>query len=115
MLGSVNDIGGLMQVSNAGILSSKMEGTPNVVLEYILMGLPFIGTRIPGIVEIVGDDYPMLFDVGDSDELAVLLENVAAGKNRDYVEKLKTAVGHDYSVEKMGKAYLGLMEINIQK
>jgi len=115
MLGSVNDIGGLMQVSNAGILSSRMEGTPNVVLECILMGLPFIGTRIPGIVEIVGDDYPMLFDVGESDELAALLENVAAGKNRDYVEKLKTAVGHDYSVEKMGKAYLDLMEVNIQK
>ena len=113
MLGTVDDIGGLMQVSNVGILSSKIEGAPNVVLECILMGLPFIGTRIPGIVEIVGDDYPLLFDVGDSDELAVLLEDVALGKNRKYVEKLKATVSQDYSVEKMGKAYLELIETHI--
>lgn len=55
------------------VLSSRMEGGANVLSEAIVAGVPILASRIDGNTGILGDDYPGLFDVGDTRELARLL------------------------------------------
>jgi glycosyltransferase involved in cell wall biosynthesis len=64
----------LMRTSDIGLLSSRSEGQPNSVMEYMDSGLPVIATNIPGVREIVGpgnQDY--LFEPGDAPVLARLI------------------------------------------
>ncbi len=60
------------------VLSSQMEGGANVLYEAIAAGVPVLATRIPGTTGIVGDDHPGLFPVGDTEELAGLMERAEA-------------------------------------
>jgi putative glycosyltransferase (TIGR04348 family) len=55
------------------VMSSLFEGGANVVSEAIVSGIPVIGTDIPCMQGLLGDDYPGLFPVGDSHRLAELL------------------------------------------
>ena len=63
----------LMLESHVMVLSSKMEGGANVLAEALVNAVPIVATRVPGIVGVLGDDYPGYFDVGDTAELAALL------------------------------------------
>lgn len=60
----------------AVVLSSSAEGGANVVGEACVMGAPLLATRIPSTVGLVGADWPGLFEVGDAEGLAVLLERL---------------------------------------
>ncbi len=60
--------------SRAMVLSSRMEGGANVVSEAIVAHLAVLSTRIAGSIGMLGDDHPGYFEVGDSEELAALLE-----------------------------------------
>jgi glycosyltransferase involved in cell wall biosynthesis len=65
--------------SDLGLLSSRSEGQPNSVMEYMYAGLPVVGTRIEGIQELVGErNEPWLFDVGDAQGLARSIRALAA-------------------------------------
>jgi putative glycosyltransferase (TIGR04348 family) len=55
------------------VLSSQMEGGANVLSESIVAGVPPIASRIDGNTGILGDDYPGLFDAGDTAALSELL------------------------------------------
>ena len=64
----------LLASSDVGLLSSRSEGQPNSVMEYMHAGLPVVGTRIPGIEELLGAaGAPWLFDVGDAQGFARLV------------------------------------------
>jgi glycosyltransferase involved in cell wall biosynthesis len=54
-------------------MSSLLEGGANVVSEAVVSGIPVIGTDIPCMRGLLGDDYPGLFPVGDAQRLAELL------------------------------------------
>jgi putative glycosyltransferase (TIGR04348 family) len=56
------------------VLSSRVEGGANVVSEAIVNRVPVLASRIPGSVGILGEDYPGYFRVGDTEQLAQLLE-----------------------------------------
>ena len=56
------------------VLSSRMEGGANVLSEAIVVVVPVLASRIDGNVGILGDDYPGLFDFGDTRALARLLD-----------------------------------------
>ena len=55
-------------------LTSESEGGANVVSEAIACSVPVISSRISGSIGLLRDDYPGYFTVGDTQELAALLE-----------------------------------------
>jgi len=54
-------------------LTSRHEGGPNVISEALALGTPIVASRIPGIVGLLGEDYPGYFEVGDTEALSELL------------------------------------------
>ena len=60
----------------AVVLSSSAEGGANIVGEACVLGTPLLATRIPSTVGLVGDDWPGLFEVGDAQGLAALMERL---------------------------------------
>jgi putative glycosyltransferase (TIGR04348 family) len=60
------------------VLPSRMEGGANVVGEAIMADLPVIASRIHGSVGLLGEDYPGLYPVGDTEALRNLLLAVEA-------------------------------------
>jgi putative glycosyltransferase (TIGR04348 family) len=69
------------------VLSSLLEGGANVVSEAIVSGIPVIGTDIPCMKGLLGEDYPGLFPVKDTGRLAELL--FRAETDRAYYEELE--------------------------
>ena len=72
----------LLREADIGLLSSRSEGMPNSVMEYMYRGLPVVATDIPGVRELVGDDnIRWLFPVGDAATLRERLEDVGFGQD----------------------------------
>ena len=60
------------------VLSSDYEGTPNALLEALMMGFPCITTDFEGIQELLGEDAPCLVTpVGDEVALAEAMARLA--------------------------------------
>lgn len=55
------------------VISSRLEGGANVMSEAIVASVPVLASRVAGNVGILGKDYPGLFSVGKSQQLAQLL------------------------------------------
>lgn len=55
LLGLERNVGGLMKISDIGIMASHEEGFPNTAVEYMAAGLPVIGTSVGDLPEIVVD------------------------------------------------------------
>lgn len=55
------------------VVSSHMEGGANILSETIVAHVPVLASRIDGNVGILGSDYPGLFRVGDTQQLARLM------------------------------------------
>lgn len=65
-LGPVKDVAGLLCAADLGVLSSRSEGCPNSVLEYMAAGLAVVATDNPGVREAVGENgYRFLAPFGD--------------------------------------------------
>ena len=69
-------------------LPSHSEGIPNVLLESISCGKPFVASRVGGIPEIADPDCDRLVTADNSSELAVVLsemmESTALPESRDF-------------------------------
>ncbi len=57
-------------------LTSRMEGSSNVLSEAIASSIPVVASKIPGLMGTLGKDYPGYFPVGDTRKLADLLHRV---------------------------------------
>jgi len=55
------------------VVSSRMEGGANVRSEAIVAGVPILASRIDGNTGVLGNDYPGLFEPGNTQALANLL------------------------------------------
>jgi putative glycosyltransferase (TIGR04348 family) len=56
------------------LLPSQMEGGANVLIEAVTCGVPVLGSRIPGSIGMLGEDYPGWFAPGNAAELAALID-----------------------------------------
>lgn len=59
--------------SRLTVVSSRLEGGPNVVSEALVAGVPVLSSRISGVIGMLGPDYPGYFPSGDTRALAELL------------------------------------------
>jgi glycosyltransferase involved in cell wall biosynthesis len=66
----------LNAMANMDILlfPSITDACPNKILEAMASETPFITTSVPGIVELVGEDYPYLVDPRDSDAIVKIIQ-----------------------------------------
>lgn len=112
-IGSTDDIPGLLNTAHIGILSSRSEGSPNALIEYMGYGLPVIATRIPAITELLGEDYPYLFDVENVEGLTDRADRMIRALNgglSDLIERNRKHVEQQYSVANNLAAFEKLLE-----
>lgn len=69
-------------------LTSESEGGANVVSEAIACSVPVISSRISGSIGLLGEDYPGYFTVGDTHQLATLLQR--SETDADFYNRLKS-------------------------
>jgi putative glycosyltransferase (TIGR04348 family) len=77
----------MLAQSHLLVITSRMEGSSNVLSEAIASSVPVIASRIPGLIGTLGKDYPGYFSVGDTAELARLL--LKAERNRLFYQSLQ--------------------------
>jgi len=78
-VGDVEDVAGLLDASDVGVLCSSAEGCPNAVLEYMAAGLAVVGTDVVGIRGTLGDNgRPFLVPRADSEALGSTLALVCS-------------------------------------
>jgi glycosyltransferase involved in cell wall biosynthesis len=110
--GFTDDVSGLLAASDIGVFSSRCEGMPNAVLEYMTAGLPVAATRIAGIAEALGADYPLLVPAGDAralaDALLVLVRDQDA--RRRLGERNRRRARERFSVAAMAERYAAVLE-----
>ena len=69
--GQVEDVAGLLEASDIGVLITDYEGLPNAILEYMTCGLPVVATDVPGNREALGEDSGKQFcKVKNAEDLA---------------------------------------------
>ncbi len=71
------------------VISSRAEGSSNVLSEALACGTPVLATATPGLLGTLGEDYPGLFEPGDTRGLAKLLHR--AETEVAFLEKLQLA------------------------
>ena len=73
------------------VISSRMEGGANVLSEAIVSSTPVLASLIDGNIGILGADYPGLFQLGETRELARLMTRAEA--NPSFLHDLRKRVG----------------------
>jgi len=71
------------------VITSRMEGSSNVLSEALASGVPVLASKIPGLMGTLGNAYPGFFPVGDTPALARLLRRTETDAN--FYLSLKTA------------------------
>lgn len=80
-LGSIDDIGNLLSVSDVGLVTSHSEGFGIAVIEYMQFNLPIVSTSLPAIKEILGDSYPFFYCKEDIQGLEIQIKNILQKEN----------------------------------
>jgi putative glycosyltransferase (TIGR04348 family) len=70
------------------VLTSQMEGGANAISEALATSVPILASQISGSIGLLGADYPGYCPVGDTRQLACLLQR--AEKDPEYIETLRT-------------------------
>jgi putative glycosyltransferase (TIGR04348 family) len=71
----------LLASNHLVVITSRMEGSSNVLSEALASGVPVIASAISGLIGTLGTDYPGLFPFGDTDALARLLWRSESDRN----------------------------------
>ena len=77
----------LLAESQLVCITSRMEGSSNVLSEALASGVPVIATRIAGLIGTLEDDFPGYFPVGDTEKLCALMRR--AERDAKFYRELK--------------------------
>ena len=102
--GQVDDVAGLLQVSDIGVFSSRSEGCPNGLLECMAAGLAVAATDIEGIREVVGQSgSELLAPVEDAEVLSRIILKLATDPAlcASHGVENKKIISDNYSAERM--------------
>lgn len=112
-LGYRTDIFELLKMSDVAVLSSHYEGLSLGNIEGMAAGKPFIGSKVPGIIEVV-ENYGLLFEEDNKDELA---DNVLKLFNdKSYYERIASQClerSKEYDIHIMTNKYIEVYKIYI--
>lgn len=98
--------------STIGVFPSLSEGLPNVILEYVNHNIPIIASRIPAIIEILGNNYEYLFDPKDPIDFIDAIKrmtNHLSQQNRNQTYN-RSMILDKYNIEKNMTAFRSLIE-----
>ncbi|MGY5847698.1 glycosyltransferase [Salegentibacter sp. HM20] len=70
--GSISGVTGLLEQADIGVLSSRSEGLPLALLEYGLVGLPVVCTKVGDCAKVIGDE-GIIVAAGDSEALSLAI------------------------------------------
>jgi glycosyltransferase involved in cell wall biosynthesis len=112
LMGSVSNIPALLSTASIGVLSSRAEGLPNAVLEYMASGLPVVATDNEGCRFALGNDYPFLCEIEDEVQLFQFLAELIQSSElrRQWGERNLQRISDTFSIAKMGDAFYSLLE-----
>lgn len=80
--GEIDDISGLLEAADVGVFSSRFEGLPNAVLEFMYAGLPVVAVDLPGTREALGpEQVRALLAPGDVGGFAARLRELAGSRD----------------------------------
>src|SRR5262249_8570760 len=77
----------ILAASHLLAITSRIEGSANVLGEALISSVPVVASKIPGIVGTLGADYPGYFPLEDTDALAKLL--LRAERDHQFYQLLK--------------------------
>ena len=118
-MGYIDDDEQMKELYNAAdvfILPSRAENFPCSVLESMASGTPVIGSRAGGIVEQIDVQTGWLFDVGDSQQLADIINRLWDEKDRfsdmgiQCRERVINLFGEDQMLRKYNELYTYLIK-----
>lgn len=95
------------------VTASELEGLPLTLLEAMSYGIPCLASDIAPHREVLGDDYPWLFPVGDVRALAALLEAALASpgereaRGRELRDRVARCFSWDEAAAAVGTLYAG--------
>lgn len=73
--------------SDLAVITSRMEGSSNVLSEALASSVPVVVSKIPGLMGTLGKHFPGYFSVGDTQRLAELL--LKSESNAKFYRRLK--------------------------
>lgn len=77
---SQRDLWSLFSASDLYVHPSEGEGMPNAMLEALGSGLPCIGSKVPGVADILGDG-ELLFEPSDAEALAGRIAHIFSARD----------------------------------
>lgn len=115
-VGTTPDVSSYLTSSTALILASKYEGFGLVLLEAMCANLPIFASNISAIPEVLGVDHPGLFEVGNINALARLLEeshnNAAMQKIVKSQNRRLNIFSSDSMMDNMESLYSKICSVN---
>jgi len=103
-LNEIESIPDILNAVDISVLCTFSEGLSNVAIESMIVGVPFTGSRIDGIVEVVGSDYTAyLANPRDSEDLAakILFFRNNQQVTKELVKRNKERATNLFSVDRL--------------
>jgi glycosyltransferase involved in cell wall biosynthesis len=108
--GQIRDTAEYYAASDVMVLPSLTEGSPNVLLESMAVGVPVVATRVGGIPEIVTDgESALLVSPGDPAALAAAIREVLEGdsaKRSRLIANARRAIDSGHTLHTRAQALL---------
>lgn len=112
--GQVSDPMDYLRAADCLILCSEKEGMPNVVLEAMSVGVPVVAANVGAVRRMIGHlDGASIFDVGDVDQLASLMQALRRDlcRARDYSRLLYEECKELYQIDAVAETYIARYQV----